>query len=291
MDLDSSSSSEDEIIANAVALDVETATDQQAESGWRVGIYGKKRNIYRGQCSWWDDYLAPQPRYTPSQFRRRSRIPSKLFRKLATDLPQNFPELQQKSDAIGRHGATIWQKILVSLRRLGDGTSYESLDDQARMSCESIRRAFKAFCHAVRSYYGSEFLNRPSSLSELRNIEQNFASKSFPGCIGSADCMTVKWKSCPKAWKGQYHNPRHGKLATIAVEAICDSNLYCWRMFAGRPAKNNDLTVAKSSPLFVSIFNGHRTMKFPEGCVLDGETRHWHLYFLVDEFTHLGLSS
>lgn len=131
-------------------------------------------------------------------------------------------------------------------------------------------------------HFGNEFLNRAQSIAKLRAIDRTFSSKSFPGCVGSVDCMTVKWKNCSKAWKGQYHNPRHGKLATIAVEAMCDYNLYCWNMLTGKLATNNDLTAVEYSPLFVSILNGSRNMKLPQGYVAGGVVRDWHLYYLAD---------
>lgn len=46
---------------------------------------------------------------------------------------------------------TTWQKILCSLRRLGDGTSFSALDDQSRMSIETMRKSFKAFCSAIKN--------------------------------------------------------------------------------------------------------------------------------------------
>ena len=278
--MDSSSSSDEELVLNAVVTSI--AVEAHERQCYVGGKPGKRPNILRGPCSWWSDYLVPQPRYRPSQFRHRFRVPLKLFRRLEHDLPSLFPDLQQKTDAVGRNGAASWQKILVSLRRLGEGSSFESLDDQARMSGESIRRAFRAFCYAVRTHYGSEFLNRVPSIAELRATERKFASRSLPGCVGSVDCMSVKWKNCPKSWKGQYHNPRHGKLAGIYVEAMCDSDLYCWHLHVGPPGTNNDLKVAENSPLFISILNGSRAMKLPEGYMLNGIVRDWHLYYLVD---------
>ena len=117
---------------------------------------------------------------------------------LLHDFPPLFPEIQQNTDATGRRGAISWRKILASLQRLALGSSFDSLDDQARMSAESIRQAFRAFWQTVRVHYGPEFLDREPSLTEIRALERSFASKSFPGCIGSVDCMSISWKNCPK---------------------------------------------------------------------------------------------
>ena len=93
------------------------------------------------------------------------------------ELPPIELDLRLKRDATGRVGSTPWQKILAALRRLDDGSSYQTLDDQARVSAESIRRAFKTFCTALRNEYGSEFLNRPPTVAEMESTERSFASK------------------------------------------------------------------------------------------------------------------
>ena len=281
--MDSSSSFDEDAAVSAVLNAIESVCEESAElRPWGGGKFGRRPNLKRGECKWWDDYLSSQSIYPPSLFRRRFRVPLKLFRRLLHDLPAHEPTLKQLKDAVGRLGATSWQKILVSLRRLSLGASYDSLDDQARMSSESVRRAVRAFCKAVCLVYGGEFLNRAPSLQELRAIESSYARKMLPGCTGSVDCMAVKWKNCPKSWKGQYHNPRHGKLASVSVEALCDSNLYCWHVFVGQPGTNNDITVSESSPLFVDILTEARRMRLPEGYTLNAQQRSWYLYYLVD---------
>eukprot|EP00171_Calliarthron_tuberculosum_P021667 IDg21667t1 len=199
---------------------------------------------------WHRDYLSQRPVYTPMHFRRCFRVPLRLFRLLELDLPKQDATFTQKVDGLGRSGATCWQKILMCLRRLGYGSPFSALDDQARMSIESMRQTFQRFNRAMKLCYGAKYLNRAHTLSELQTIESFYSSKRFPGCVRAVDCMHLHWKNCPKALKGQLHNPKSGKLATLQVEAVCDSNLYCWNVFGGRPGTNNDLTVCENSPLF-----------------------------------------
>ena len=242
----------------------------------------RQPNISRGRCSWYHDYLSDNPVYSLDQFRQRFRISMQLYRRFERELPVVEPALLQKCDATGRPGATTWQKILVSLRRLGNGASFSSLDDQSRMSETSIRTSFKLFCSAIKRRYGSIYLNRTPRVEELATLEQKYASKMFPGCVGAIDCMNLKWKNCPKAWKGQFHNPNASKLATIQVEAVSDMDLYCWHVYNGRPGTNNDLTVMESSPLLISILNQNRRMKLDYGYLVNGIRRDWYLYYLAD---------
>ncbi len=190
-------------------------------------------------------------------------MPIKLFRRLLHGIPAVESDLRQKVDAVGRRGAKRWQMILNSLRRLCDGLSYQALDDQCRMSAESQRREFKRLFVLFRSCYGSEFLNRPPTLSELRALDAGFAGTLFPGCVGSVDCMNIVWKNCPRALKGQYHNPKNGNLATIAVEAMCDTDLYFWHVYCGIPGTKNYIMVSETSPLFLDILSGTRRMNLP----------------------------
>ena len=110
---------------------------------------------------------------------------------LERDLPAVEPRLQQKFDAIGRSGAPPWQNILAYLRRLADDSYFASVDDQARMSTESLRKCFYAFCLAVNKCYGDKYLNRLPEDSELALIEQKFSDSLFRGRIGSLDSMHV----------------------------------------------------------------------------------------------------
>ena len=93
-----------------------------------------------------------------------------------SELPQVEPQLYQLRDVTGKKGATKWQKIFSSLRRLAEGASYLSLDDQARMSVESMRSAFYLFLKAMKACYGEQYLNKvpkEDDYKQLKLIIQN----------------------------------------------------------------------------------------------------------------------
>lgn len=267
---------------------IETLTQAVAvirSSTVHCGSLGRVRNsitINRGPCSWYTDYLAPHPRYPPSNFRSIFRIPLSLYNQLHDEILGRYAVFGQQKDAVGKGGHTTHQKLLSPLRRLATGLSFKQMDDMARMSVESQRKYFRLFLLAMKQLYGSMLLNRAPVLLELREIESKYAQSGFPGCIGCIDCMHLHWKNCPKEFKGQYHNPKSGKLATISCEALVDTELYCWHWFAGRAGTNNDITVMDNSPLFNDILGGERRMTLPEGYVLNGQCRKWLLYMLGD---------
>lgn len=77
----------------------------------------------------------------------------------------------------------------------------------------------------------------------MQEIVEEFEDAGFPGCVGALDCMMLHWNNCPIADKGQYHNPKEGKLATLPAEASCDRNVYNWHWNVRRTGMNNDINV------------------------------------------------
>ena len=162
-------------------------------------------------------------------------MPIPLYRRLENDLLASFPEeFSRKRDATWRPGHETWQKILVALRRLGTGRSYDDLDDSARMSGEFISKYTRIFCPSCAKLYGNEYLNRRPTAEELKKISEKYEFAGFPGCVGSVDCMKIEWENCPKVLKGQFYNPKDSKLAVLSVEGWCDRDLYIWHWFIGR---------------------------------------------------------
>ena len=152
----------------------------------------------------------------------------------------------------------------------------------ARMSVEAPRQAFQLSLKAIYRRFGPMYLNRKPTESELWSIVKQFDARGFPGCMGAVYCIHLHWKDRPLAYKGQYHNPKDGKLATISCEALCDSSLYCWHSFAGGCGTNNDITVLRQRPVFIDILNGKRRMELREGYNVNGVSRKWLLYMPSD---------
>jgi hypothetical protein len=69
-------------------------------------------------------------------------------------------QLAQQTDCLGRQGHTSHQMKLVSLCRLAVGAAYRDMDDNSRMSVESLRSSFKLFVSTVLLVLGMQYLNR-----------------------------------------------------------------------------------------------------------------------------------
>ena len=94
--------------------------------------------------------------------------------------------------------------------------------------------------------------------------------------------MHMHLKNCPKSLKGQYHNPKDGKLATVSCEALVDRTLYCGHWFPGRCGTNNDMKVLDNSPLINYIISGNWRTTLQEGYVVNNIRRSMLLYMLGD---------
>ena len=77
------------------------------------------------------------------------------------------PELRQNFDATDWLGAASWKTIPASLRKLAEGISNQSFDNQVQISPESIRGGFRAFCFAICKQCCSDFLNDHPTLRAL----------------------------------------------------------------------------------------------------------------------------
>ena len=265
----------------SVALqNTQTQATFSVNSG-RGGRTSGARTVKRGECRYFADYLAPNAVYSPIKFRKVFRIPLSLYKShFQNVLPQVDPMLGQLRNAAGTPGHSADQKILIFFRRIATGDSYMNLDDSVRMSVESQRQYFIRVARAIKEQYGARYLNRRPSEADFEMLDSLYDDIGLPGCIGSVDCMKIKWKNTPKELKGQFHNPKDGKLGVLTVEAWADHRLFCWHWNAGRPGTNNDITVIDHSPLLASACDGSlRLARDPY--TLNGSNRSLR-YFLGD---------
>lgn len=114
-------------------------------------------------------------------------------------------------------------------------------------------------------------------------METNYRSVGFPGCVGAVDCCNIKWKNFPLVYKGQCHNPEDLNLATIKLEAWCDSTLcIIWHWF-GRSGTTNDKTIVSFSRLFQDRINGKFSLDLPSEYTTPPSTMQRRMgYFLVN---------
>ena len=60
----------------------------------------------------------------------------------------------------------------------------------------TARRAFHTFCENFVGEFYSTYVNRPTG-EKLHKVMKVFELMGLPGCIGSTDCVHLKWDRCP----------------------------------------------------------------------------------------------
>ncbi|XP_047942925.1 protein ALP1-like [Salvia hispanica] len=136
----------------------------------------------------------------------------------------------------------------------------------------------RQFCKGMREVFGPEFLRKPTSDECQRLLDMHGAVHSFPGMMGSIDCMHWEWKNCPVAWKGQFTTGFKSKHPSMILEAVADYRLRIRHAYFGVAGSNNDINVLQSSP----IFNDECRGEGPEISFVANGTQYRRGYYLAD---------
>lgn len=113
------------------------------------------------------------------------------------------------------------------------------------MSQETIRQLFSHLCVYIKEVCSPTFLSQRPKRCDLYIIPDNYGAIDLSGGIGAVDGMKVQWKNCPISKKGQHHERKEGKMATVRFEAWCCHRLYIWSLIAGRFYQNRSDTAIR----------------------------------------------
>lgn len=61
------------------------------------------------------------------------------------------------------------------------------------------------------------YVHGPRDSAEMESVSSLYAASGFPGCIGSTDCVHIRWERCPSVWASAYRNGKH-TFTSIAYE-------------------------------------------------------------------------
>ena len=169
-----SSSSEDEAVVLSVAAYV--VQDSSAGQEWIRWVSGSRRNIDRGLCSWYRDYLSPNPIYHLGIFRRRFRVPLCLFKRFLRELPSHEPRLAIEWCNWNKRSCDLAEDIVLFTSpgwRLIIFFAWWHVSHEHR---EHVGVAY-FICSAIHKCYGEQYLNKIPTAEELRAIETKYAAR------------------------------------------------------------------------------------------------------------------
>ncbi len=170
---------------------VRTNADRKADKNKKRKRRVTKRDREEGHRRIYNDYLSTCPKYGESQFRRRFRMSSKLFRFIMKEVGETDIYFSDRMDAIGRRGVSPLQKIVAALRMLCYGEGADRQDEYIQIGQTTARQSCIHFCKAIVMRFGKEYLREPTE-EDIRKILQVNTIRGFPGMIGKYNvCLDV----------------------------------------------------------------------------------------------------
>ena len=114
------------------------------------------------------------------------------------------------------------------MRMLAYGTPADMWDENFRIGETTIIECMKKLCQGVIANFGEKYQRRPTR-EDIQRLLHIGEARGFPGMLGSLDCMHWQWRSCPKAWRGQYTRGDI-KHPSVMLEAVASHDLWmcCW---------------------------------------------------------------
>jgi hypothetical protein len=149
-----------------------------------------------------------------------------------------------------------WQaRVLLPLKCIAFGAPPHAFIDYFSMSKTQARCCMENFVQTMAECFNEEYLRNPTAADVSAILELHRRKhEGIAGMLGSIDCMHVRWKNCPKAYKGQFKGK--SKDATIVLEAACDYNLWFWHASFGHPGTLNNINILNLSPLVDRFLDG-----------------------------------
>ena len=101
-------------------------------------------------------YFVDNPVYPESYFRRRFRMSTELFRRIAEKLAIHDCFFQQRRNAAGELGHSTFQKVTAALRMLAYGIPADLVDDHLAMGESQAIICVKHFAVGIVQVFGPE---------------------------------------------------------------------------------------------------------------------------------------
>jgi hypothetical protein len=227
----------------------------------------------------------PDDRKGGKLFRRRFRVPYPLFEDLVSTTRGSRIFLEGP-DCRGVMAAPLELKILAVLRVLGRGYCFDGVEELTMISAEVLRVFFHKFvAHFARDNF-SKYCNPPETPEEIQETMEIYERLGLPGCIGSTDCVHIRWERCPAGERSQ-HKGKEG-YSTLSYEVTVDHRKKIIAATQGFPGCRSDKTIVKFDGFVTSIHDGtlYKDVPFKLKTV-EGLTIHEKgLYLIVDGGYH-----
>jgi hypothetical protein len=208
-----------------------------------------------------------------------------MFEKLV-ETTRNSAWFTEGVDCAGHRSAPLELKILAVLRVLGRGYCFDGVEELTLISAEVLRIFFRKFCTMFSRENFDKYCNPPETEVEIANAMEVYTKLGLPGCIGSADCVHIRWERCPSGNRS-FHKGKEG-YPTLSYEVTVDHRKKIIAATQGHPGCRNDKTIVKFDGFITAIHDGELYADVPYSLTAeDGSVSiEKGLYLIVDGGYH-----
>lgn len=227
----------------------------------------------------------PNDRKGGKLFRKRFRVPFPLFERLV-EMTRMNNWFKEGKDCCGQTAAPLELKMLGVLRVLGRGYCFDGIEELNFISAESNRVFFHKWCDLFTKKYYSIYCNPPESPEEIAATMAVYNRLGLPGCIGSTDCVHIRWECC-SAGEGFLHRGKEG-FPTLSYEVTVDHTSKIIAVTHGFPGTRNDRTIVRFDGFVTDIHEGlkYNDVKYTMNKISGEEYEETGAWLLVDGGYH-----
>jgi Plant transposon protein len=227
----------------------------------------------------------PTDRKGGKLFRRRFRVPFPLFERI-TEMTRINAWFSEEKDCAGRRAAPLELKILGVLRVLGRGYCFDGIEELNFISAESNRVFFHTWCELFTKKYFSIYCNPPETDAEISSTMAVYNRLGFPGCIGSTDCVHIRWECCASGDRF-LHKGKEG-YPTLSYEVTVDHTSKIIAVTHGFPGTRNDQTIVRFDGFVTDIHDGirYKDVTYPMNTITGQQFEQKGAWLLVDGGYH-----
>ncbi|KAK4885232.1 hypothetical protein RN001_001503 [Aquatica leii] len=154
----------------------------------------------------------------PEDFRNYLRMNSETFEEL---LKLVSPHIK-KQDTVMRNSIIPEERLVVTLRFLATGRSYECLKFNTGISPQAIGCIIPETCKIIYKVMQPKHLKFPTTTEEWKKIGKRFETRwQFPNCAGAIDGKHIRI-TCPAQSGALYYN--YKKFYSIILMALVNAD-------------------------------------------------------------------
>ncbi|KAJ8349682.1 hypothetical protein SKAU_G00248120 [Synaphobranchus kaupii] len=171
------------------------------------------------------------------------------------------------------------ERLMVTLRFLATGESFQSLSYMFRIGCSTIRKFVPDTCRAIHRVLAEKYFKCPNTTEEWMEVACGFDSAwQFPNCLGALDGKHVAIRP-PSNSGAEFFN--YKKYNSIVLMALVDSNYKFLYIDIGCNGRVSDGGVFRGCSLQESLEK--KTVNIPRPAPLPRSDRMTPFCIVADE--------